>query len=41
VWRGGLAYCGGLIFAAVFGLYYARKEQRSRAGCIDGTWLEF
>jgi phosphatidylglycerol:prolipoprotein diacylglycerol transferase len=25
VWRGGLAYYGGFIFASAFGLYYARK----------------
>jgi phosphatidylglycerol---prolipoprotein diacylglyceryl transferase len=27
VWRGGLAYYGGFIFAAGFGLYYARKHK--------------
>jgi phosphatidylglycerol:prolipoprotein diacylglycerol transferase len=27
VWRGGLAYYGGFIFAAAFGLYYARKHK--------------
>jgi phosphatidylglycerol:prolipoprotein diacylglycerol transferase len=27
VWRGGLAYYGGFIFAAGFGLYYARKHR--------------
>jgi phosphatidylglycerol:prolipoprotein diacylglycerol transferase len=27
VWRGGLAYYGGFIFASVFGLYYARKHR--------------
>jgi phosphatidylglycerol:prolipoprotein diacylglycerol transferase len=31
VWRGGLAYYGGFIFAAAFGLYYARKHKL-------GTW---
>ena len=27
MWRGGLAYYGGFIFAAAFGLYYARKHR--------------
>jgi phosphatidylglycerol:prolipoprotein diacylglycerol transferase len=27
VWRGGLAFYGGFIFAAAFGLYYARKHR--------------
>jgi phosphatidylglycerol:prolipoprotein diacylglycerol transferase len=27
LWRGGLAYYGGFIFASAFGLYYARKHR--------------
>jgi phosphatidylglycerol:prolipoprotein diacylglycerol transferase len=27
VWRGGLAFYGGFLFAAAFGLYYARKHR--------------
>jgi phosphatidylglycerol---prolipoprotein diacylglyceryl transferase len=41
VWRGGLAYYGGFIFASVFGLYYARKHRLGMWKMADLTapWI--
>ena len=43
VWRGGLAYYGGFIFAAVFGLAYARKHRMGRWVVADlaAPWIAF
>jgi phosphatidylglycerol---prolipoprotein diacylglyceryl transferase len=41
VWRGGLAYYGGFLFASAFGLYYARKHQLGMWKMADLTapWI--
>jgi phosphatidylglycerol:prolipoprotein diacylglycerol transferase len=41
VWRGGLAYYGGFIFAAGFGLYYARKHRLGmwRMADLAAPWV--
>jgi phosphatidylglycerol:prolipoprotein diacylglycerol transferase len=41
VWRGGLAYYGGFIFAAGFGLYYARKHKLGmwRMADLAAPWI--
>jgi phosphatidylglycerol:prolipoprotein diacylglycerol transferase len=41
VWRGGLAYYGGFIFAAAFGLWYARKHRLGMWKMADLTapWI--
>jgi phosphatidylglycerol:prolipoprotein diacylglycerol transferase len=41
VWRGGLAYYGGFIFAAAFGLYYARKHKLGmwRMADLAAPWI--
>jgi phosphatidylglycerol:prolipoprotein diacylglycerol transferase len=43
VWRGGLAFYGGLIFAAAFGLYYARKHRLGmwKAADLAAPWIAF
>jgi phosphatidylglycerol:prolipoprotein diacylglycerol transferase len=43
VWRGGLAYYGGFIFAAIFGLAYARKHRLGRWLVADlaAPWIAF
>jgi phosphatidylglycerol:prolipoprotein diacylglycerol transferase len=43
VWRGGLAYYGGFIFAAAFGLYYARKHRLGmwRMADLASPWIAF
>jgi phosphatidylglycerol:prolipoprotein diacylglycerol transferase len=43
VWRGGLAFYGGLIFATAFGLYYARKHRLGMWKTADLTapWIAF
>jgi phosphatidylglycerol:prolipoprotein diacylglycerol transferase len=43
VWRGGLAFYGGLIFAAAFGLYYARKHKLGMWKMADlaAPWIAF
>jgi phosphatidylglycerol---prolipoprotein diacylglyceryl transferase len=43
VWRGGLAYYGGFIFAAAFGLYYARKHRLGmwRMADLAAPWIAF
>jgi phosphatidylglycerol:prolipoprotein diacylglycerol transferase len=43
VWRGGLAFYGGLVFAAGFGLYYARKHKLGMWKTADLTapWIAF
>jgi phosphatidylglycerol:prolipoprotein diacylglycerol transferase len=41
VWRGGLAYYGGFIFAAAFGLHYARKHAlgMGRMADLAAPWI--
>ena len=41
VWRGGLAYYGGFIFATAFGLYYARKHRLGmwRMADLAAPWI--
>jgi phosphatidylglycerol:prolipoprotein diacylglycerol transferase len=41
VWRGGLAYYGGFVFASVFGLYYARKHRLGmwRMADLAAPWI--
>jgi phosphatidylglycerol---prolipoprotein diacylglyceryl transferase len=43
VWRGGLAYYGGFIFASVFGLYFARKHGMGMWKVADlcAPWIAF
>jgi phosphatidylglycerol:prolipoprotein diacylglycerol transferase len=43
VWRGGLAYYGGFIFASVYGLLYARKHRlgRWRVADLAAPWIAF
>ncbi len=43
VWRGGLAYYGGFIFASAFGLYYARKHGLGMWKMADlaAPWVAF
>jgi phosphatidylglycerol---prolipoprotein diacylglyceryl transferase len=43
VWRGGLAYYGGFVFAAAFGLYYARKHRlgMGRMADLASPWIAF
>lgn len=43
VWRGGLAYYGGFIFATAFGLYYARKHRLGmwRMADLAAPWIAF
>jgi len=43
VWRGGLAYYGGFIFAAVFGITYARKHRMGQWVVADlaAPWIAF
>ncbi len=43
VWRGGLAYYGGFIFASAFGLYYARKHALGAWKMADlaAPWVAF
>ena len=43
VWRGGLAYYGGFIFASAFGLYYARKHRLGMWKMADlaAPWIAF
>jgi phosphatidylglycerol:prolipoprotein diacylglycerol transferase len=43
VWRGGLAYYGGFLFAAAFGLHYARKHRLGmwRAADLVAPWVAF
>jgi phosphatidylglycerol:prolipoprotein diacylglycerol transferase len=41
VWRGGLAYYGGFVFASAFGLYYARKHRLGmwRMADLAAPWI--
>jgi phosphatidylglycerol:prolipoprotein diacylglycerol transferase len=43
VWQGGLAYYGGFVFAAGFGLYYARKHKLGMWKMADlaAPWVAF
>ena len=43
VWRGGLAYYGGFLFAAGFGLHYARKHRLGMWKMADlaAPWIAF
>lgn len=43
VWRGGLAFYGGFVFAAGFGLYYARKHRLGmwRMADVASPWIAF
>jgi phosphatidylglycerol:prolipoprotein diacylglycerol transferase len=43
VWRGGLAYYGGFLFASGFGLYYARKHKLGMWKMADlaAPWIAF
>jgi phosphatidylglycerol:prolipoprotein diacylglycerol transferase len=43
VWRGGLAFYGGFIFASAFGLYYARKYRLGMWKMADlaAPWIAF
>jgi phosphatidylglycerol:prolipoprotein diacylglycerol transferase len=43
VWRGGLAYYGGFIFAAVFGLHFAAKHRMGMWKVADlcAPWIAF
>jgi phosphatidylglycerol---prolipoprotein diacylglyceryl transferase len=43
VWRGGLAYYGGFVFASTFGLWYARKHKLGMWKVADLTapWIAF
>src|SRR5206468_2599640 len=43
VWRGGMAYYGGFIFASAFGLHYARKHQLGMWKMADlaAPWIAF
>jgi phosphatidylglycerol:prolipoprotein diacylglycerol transferase len=43
VWRGGLAYYGGFIFAAIFCLHFARKHRMGRWVVADlaAPWIAF
>ncbi len=41
VWKGGLAYYGGFVFASAFGLYYARKHKLGmwRMADLAAPWI--
>jgi phosphatidylglycerol---prolipoprotein diacylglyceryl transferase len=43
VWQGGMAYYGGFVFAAAFGLYYARKHKLGMWKMADlaAPWIAF
>jgi len=43
VWRGGLAFYGGFIFATAFGLYYSRKHRMGMWKVADlcAPWIAF
>jgi phosphatidylglycerol:prolipoprotein diacylglycerol transferase len=43
VWRGGLAYYGGFIFATAFGLYFARKHRMGiwKVADLCAPWIAF
>jgi phosphatidylglycerol:prolipoprotein diacylglycerol transferase len=43
LWRGGLAYYGGFVFAAVFGLWYGRKHRlgMGRVADLTAPWVAF
>ncbi len=43
VWRGGLAFYGGFVFASVFGLWYARKHKLGMWKVADliAPWIAF
>ncbi|MCG5051910.1 MAG: prolipoprotein diacylglyceryl transferase [Myxococcales bacterium] len=43
VWRGGLAFYGGFLFAATFGLWYAHKHRMGMGKVADLTspWIAF
>ncbi len=43
VWRGGLAYYGGFIFASLFGLHYSRKHKLGMWKMADlaAPWIAF
>jgi phosphatidylglycerol:prolipoprotein diacylglycerol transferase len=43
VWRGGLAYYGGFIFASVFGILYARKHRMGmwKVADLAAPWIAF
>jgi phosphatidylglycerol:prolipoprotein diacylglycerol transferase len=43
VWRGGLAFYGGFVFAAAFGLYYARKHRLGmwKMADLSAPWIAF
>jgi phosphatidylglycerol:prolipoprotein diacylglycerol transferase len=43
VWRGGLAYYGGFIFAAAFGLWYGRKHRLGmwKVADLASPWIAF
>lgn len=43
VWRGGLAYYGGFVFASAFGLWYARKHRlgMGRMADLAAPWIAF
>ena len=43
VWRGGLAYYGGFIFASVFGILYARRHGMGkwRVADLAAPWIAF
>ena len=43
VWRGGLAYYGGFVFASVFGLWFARKHKLGmwKVADLSSPWIAF
>jgi phosphatidylglycerol:prolipoprotein diacylglycerol transferase len=43
VWRGGLTFYGGFVFASLFGLYYARKHRLGmwRMADLAAPWIAF
>jgi phosphatidylglycerol:prolipoprotein diacylglycerol transferase len=43
VWRGGMAYYGGFIFASAFGLWYARKHQLGmwKTADLAAPWIAY
>lgn len=43
VWRGGLAFYGGFVFASIFGLLYARKHGLGmwKMADLDAPWIAF
>jgi len=43
VWRGGLAFYGGFIFASAFGLWFARKHKLGmwKAADLTAPWIAF